>query len=261
MTPELTKLHEVCRTTAVSAGQLLRQKYAQPRTLTQKGFRDFVTDADFAAQKHISTAILDAFPTHGFLAEEEDSDLPTAGDVLWIVDPVDGTSNYSRQLGSYCVSLAAQRDAKSLVGAIYDPQRDELFTAVAGEGAFLNGDKIVVSETDTLGASILALDWAHGRVQRQHSLNLIHQLGMHVRTIRALGTAALALAWVAAGRLDAYFNVSLKPWDIAAGQLLIHEAGGQVTDSSGQAWQLETSFCVASNGRVQAALLGQIGAV
>ena len=255
---DLDELDEVCRTTAVSAGHLLREQWTQPRTLTRKGFRDFVTDADFAAQTLITQRILAAYPTHGFLAEEDDPTLPTAGEVRWVVDPVDGTSNYSRQLGSYCVSLAAMQDQRVLVSAIYDPQRDELFTAVVGRGAHRNGHPLAVSAVDNLDEAILALDWAHGREQRQTTLNLIGQIGTHVRTIRALGTAALALAWVAAGRLDAYFNVSLKPWDCAAGQLLVCEAGGQVTNAHGRVWHIQDPFCVASNGRVQAPLLAHI---
>ena len=252
---DLDELSEVCRTTAVYAGNLLREKWSHPRTLTRIGFRDLVTDADFAAQTLITQRILAAYPTHGFLAEEDDPTLPTAGDIRWVVDPVDGTSNYSRQLGSYCVSLAAMQGERALVGAIYDPQRDELFTAVVGRGAHNNGQPLAVSAVDTLAETILALDWAHGRDQRQATLDHIARLGPHVRTIRALGTAALALAWVAAGRLDAYFNVSLQPWDCAAGQLLIREAGGQVTNAHGRPWQIQDPFCLASNGRVHPALL------
>jgi myo-inositol-1(or 4)-monophosphatase len=258
MTATPAELGEVCRTTAVLAGHYLREQWSQPRTLTRKGFRDFVTDADTAAQTLITQHILDTYPTHGFLAEEDDADLPTTGEIIWVVDPIDGTSNYSRQLGSYCVSIAAMRHSQVVCGAIYDPQRDELFTAVSAHGAELNGEAIQVSAIDQLEQAIIALDWAHGRVQRRQSLNMIAQVGSEVRTIRAVGTAALALAWVAVGRLEAYFNVGLKPWDCAAGQLIIREAGGHVTNLAGHPWQIDTPFCVASNGRVHESLLGQL---
>lgn len=255
---ELTNLHEVCRTTAVEAGQLLHEKWAQPRTITTKGFRDVVTDADLAAQAHITQRILAAFPGHGFVPEEQDSTLPTSGPVLWLIDPLDGTSNYSRQLGSYCVSIAALQEGRILTSAIYDPQRGELFTAVVGRGAWLNGHPLTVAPTDQLGEAFLGVDWAHGRDERQRILDLVQQLGPQLRTIRAFGSAALALAWVAAGRLDAYLNVSLQPWDMAAGQLLIQEAGGQLTDENARPWHIHTRFCLASNGHLHPILLKRV---
>ena len=254
MTTNLTTLSNVCQNTAVAAGQFLHEQWSQPRTITTKGFRDVVTDADMAAQKLITERILAAFPDHGFVPEEADSTLPTTGPVRWLIDPLDGTSNYSRQLGSYCVSIAALQGEKIVTSAIYDPQRAELFTAVVGQGAMCNGQPITVSPTNQLADVFLGLDWAHGRAERRHTLDLVQNLGEQVRTIRALGTAALALAWVAAGRLDAYLNVSLKPWDMAAGQLLIQEAGGQLTDENARPWHIDTRFCLASNGRVHEAL-------
>lgn len=265
ITDQIDDLLATARETAVAAGDLTRDIFTRPRDLHSKGGQDIVTDADFAAQKLITDAIRKQFSDHGFLPEEKRPDLPTGGPVIWIVDPVDGTQNYSRQQPLYSISVAAtqpQADGsyQPLAGAIYDPMRGELFSAGLGLGAWLNGRRLTTSATTDLNDVFLGVDWSYNRQQRQSALTHAFALGLTVRNLRALGTAALGIAWVAAGRYDAYLNYNLKPWDVAAGLLLVHEAGGAVTDFDGKPlpWQAPGMDCLFSNGRVHAALLQQL---
>ncbi|MCP4428225.1 MAG: inositol monophosphatase, partial [Chloroflexi bacterium] len=211
------------------------------------------TDTDIAAQQLITDAIRARFPDHGFLTEEEDGNLPVDGPVIWVIDPVDGTTNFSRAIPTFCVSIAAvSPDDEVLAGAIYDPMRDELFSAAKGQGATLNGRPIHVSPIDKLGDAVIAVDWSHSEKLRQSVLDILHQFAHKVNTVRAIGAAALALAWIGAGRVDGYVNFQLKPWDMAAASLIISEAGGQLSELSGQRWGYSpnASGCVAGNGRI-----------
>lgn len=263
----LSELLHAAEETAVAAGQYAREKWSHSNQITSKGFRDVVTEADFAAQAVITDAIQARFPTHGFLTEEEDSALPTSGDVIWVVDPIDGTINYSRMLPNFCVSVAAIRGGQSLTtlltqpeilaGVIYDPLRHELFSAAAGQGGHLlnaHGEKrpLQVSAISHINEALLCHDWSHEATARQSTLETISQLAHHVFSIRSFGAAALALAWLAAGRADLYVHYTLKPWDLAAAALLIHEAGGQLTavDGAPLRWHKDGMSCLASNGRL-----------
>jgi myo-inositol-1(or 4)-monophosphatase len=239
----------VAEAAARDAGALLRQLLAEPRQIQSKGFRDIVTDADHAAQGLITNAIQRHFPDHGFLAEEENLALPATGPVRWLIDPVDGTSNYSRAIPNFCVSIAAAVEEQVVVGVIYDPMTDELFSAVQGRGCTLNGQPVVVSTTADLADAVVAIDWGRERAVREASSAAFLQLVHQVRTLRTIGSSALTLAWVAAGRLDAHLSYQLSAWDIAAGTLLIQEAGGRVTTVTNDPLRLalQTS-CASSNG-------------
>jgi myo-inositol-1(or 4)-monophosphatase len=260
---DLTQLRAVAIQAAFQAGALLRQKWSQPLAVSHKGPRDLVTDADHASQALIVETIQTHFPDHGFIVEEKVASLPAAGPIIWIIDPVDGTTNYSRHQPNYCISIAAVKrpspdqpnDPEVLVGVVYDPMQDELFEAALGQGAFLNETPIGVSATEDLNQSVIALDWSHEPSQRQQTISMLQQIIHEVQTARAIGSAALTLAWVAAGRLDAYFNLNLKPWDIAACKLLISEAGGQVVILDGRPWLISQQGCLATNGRLTPELI------
>lgn len=246
---------KIAKEAAYAAGKVAREKFYQPLQVTNKGYRDYVTDADLAAQDAITTIIRAAFPDHGFLTEEEDSTLPADGPIIWIVDPIDGTTNYSRQIPIFCVSIAAvlnhpplsQDDV--LAGVIYDPLRDEMFSAMAGGESQMNGRPLLASKTDNLELATIAADWNRDRHLRQQTLNTVNALIHEVDSISCLASAALALAWVAAGRVDGYFNYSLQPWDLAAASLLIKLSGGQLTDPSGQPLPIngQDLACLATN--------------
>lgn len=263
----LEHLLQVAEETAVAAGTLAHEKYRHPLEISNKGFRDVVTDADFATQAHVTDRIRARFPTHGFLTEEDDSALANEGNIIWIIDPIDGTVNYSRGVPVFCVSLAAVRCengslGEALAGAIYDPLRDELFSAARGMGMRVNGRVTHASPVGDLQSCLLSFDWSHSREQRARAVDAQNRLAREAYGLRCFGSAALALAWVAAGRCDAYLNYHLLPWDLAAGALLIEEAGGRFTqiDGSPAPWRREGIAALGSNGRVHDALLVQVNA-
>jgi myo-inositol-1(or 4)-monophosphatase len=241
---DYAELLTAAKATAVAAGQLLRERWQKPQTLTSKGFRDWVTESDVAVQRFITDQIRAQFPDHGFLVEEKDGDLPLNGRAIWIIDPIDGTNNFSRQQPNFCTSIAVGLPFPELVegkpastssasaaiqivtGAVYDPIRDELFSGMLGAGAALNGRPLQASQTADLNQAIFAFDWSNAPAQRQAILEQLARVAPQTLTIRAIGSATLAIAWVAAGRLDGYWHNSLKAWDAAAATLFVHEAGG-----------------------------------
>ncbi len=257
------KLHFVAQEAAKEGGKVAKTKFHQPLQISNKGLRDYVTDADIAAQEAITSIIRAAFPNHGFITEEDDSSLPRDGPIVWIIDPIDGTTNYSRQVPLFCVSLAAAENNTSLSAAdllaavIYDPMRDELFSATADGECLLNGRSIRVSKTSDLALATIGTDWNRTCHARQTTLDTVNSLAHDVDAIPCYNSAALALAWVAMGRIDGYFNFSLMPWDVAAASLLIQRSGGTLSDLAGQPISLEAKHlpCLASNGRLHNQLL------
>lgn len=234
---------------ALDAGKLALNLFAGERELTQKGFRDFVTDADYAAQNLIVERVREAFPDHGFLAEEDDATLSDDSEYVWIIDPVDGTTNYSRHIPFFCVSIGIAKNGSPIVGVIYDPVRDELFWATKGGGAFINGKPISVSKIDDLANAIVAHDWSRSPAMRDVIMDMLARLVHQTRSIRVIGSAAIALCWVANGRLDAYFNPALSAWDVAAGQLILEEAGGTLSGFNNEPFALDdpNSWSLATN--------------
>lgn len=261
----IDSLWETAKETAVSAGSLILEKWSQPRQISEKKPRDFVTDADLAAQELITTAIRNKFPDHGFLTEEKDDNLPKEGDIIWIIDPVDGTTNYSRQHPIYCVSVAAARplpngEFELLAGAVFDPAQNELFHAAKGQGAWLNEQQIHVSTQSDMSYAIICMDWSYNKQLQASIRDFVPHFGRKIHGIRSLGSATLGMVWVAAGRYDGYINLNLRPWDVAAAWLLIEEAGGQVTNSAGNGavWDVAGMDVFGSNGRIHTPFLDLI---
>lgn len=260
------KILSVAKEAALAAGRAASASFAGPLQVSSKGFRDYVTEADIAAQSAITAIIRDAFPDHGFIAEEDDHSLTPKGPVLWMIDPIDGTTNYSRSVPLFCVSIAAVFNRPPIdihdviLGVIYDPMREEMFSAVAGGRSQLNGRPIAVSSTTDLHNSMIATDWNRTQELRQATQDAVNRIIHEVDGLSSLKSAALALAYVAAGRLDAYFNYQLMPWDVAAASLLIQQAGGTLSGLSGQPLSLngEPLACLASNGRLHDTLLSYI---
>ncbi len=262
-------LKEFAQSLALSAGELVRQKWHEPREISEKGYRDLVTDADLASQALITRTIRAEFPDHGFLTEEDDPSLPEDGPVIWVIDPIDGTSNYSRQAPTFCISIGAvtaQDQNESghkrflpVAGAIYDPMRDELFSAAVGGPSTLNGQPIAVSQVTNMNRAIISMDWSRDYERRERLLSVLQRVGHQAHTIRATGSASLTLAWIAAGRFDIYFNFGMTPWDVAAAAVIISQAGGAITNAAGQPWQLNDVTCIASNKRLHATFLTQAG--
>jgi myo-inositol-1(or 4)-monophosphatase len=249
----------VAREAAVAGGKVARQKASGPLQIALKGYRDLVTDGDVAAQDAATAAIRAHFPAHGFLTEEVNT-LPSQGAIIWVIDPIDGTTNYSRNHPIFCSSVAAVRatDARPLAAAIYDPMQDELFSAASGQGAWLNERPIHASAVEALSDAVVGLDWSRNRHTRRSTADVVTHFADRSFTIRAMGSAALAMAWVAAGRLDVYLNYNLYAWDLAAALLLIEETGGTVTNLQGTHWNClsaEPASMLLSNGRVHEEML------
>jgi myo-inositol-1(or 4)-monophosphatase len=233
---------------------------------TRFGFRvehknpiDLVTDADLAAEQCIIDCIRTRFPSHQILAEERGAGIQPSSRYRWIIDPLDGTTNFAHGFPVYAVSIGVECDGSGLIGVVYDATRDELFTAQAGEGARLNGSSITVSTTEHLDGSLLVTGFAYDiRETPNNNLNHFARFALKAQGLRRTGSAALDLCYVAAGRFDGFWEVKLSPWDMAAGVVVLREAGGKVTDFNGHAHSIYQPQLVASNGRIHEAMLSVI---
>jgi myo-inositol-1(or 4)-monophosphatase len=239
------------------AGRVIAERFPAQRNITVKGYRDIVTEVDTAAESIVIDLIHQRFPDHAILSEEAGGKGIGAG-YTWVIDPLDGTTNYARRVPFFCTSIGVLEDDEPLTGAIYDPLRDQTFAAERGEGATLNGKPIHASQASPLSHTMLALDWGHSDEVRTRALDLLLRIAPRCGTVRALGSAALALAYVATGWLDGYFNLALKPWDTAVGTLLIAEAGGKCTSLDGRPYRVGIPGCLATNGLIHDELLAVI---
>lgn len=246
--------------TARQAGRLLCDFYHRRHTVRHKSSEiDLVTEADLASERLIVDAIRTRFPSHAILSEEGLGDLQAAAGetpCLWVVDPLDGTVNYAHGYPTWGVSLALVERARVVLGVTHDPMRDEVFWAEQGGGAWLNSESIQVSDVSELRGALVATGFAYKRAMLDD--NNLAEFGAvmpRVQGVRRAGAAVLDLAHLAAGRLEAYWEMHLQPWDWAAGWLLVREAGGAVTDILGEPWRLQTNNIAASNGTVHDELL------
>ena len=243
---------------AEAAGRVLLERLPHERTVNYKGKRDIVTDADLAAQQTVAALLAARYPDHALLGEEGVQAADLSGPTpVWIVDPLDGTSNYSRRVPGFSVVVALAEAGQITVGVTHDPLRQETFYAERGQGAWLKQgegvpERLQVSATDKMIEALAGLDWPRDVERRARALEALGRVAAACRTVRALGSTALGLAYVAAGRLDAYFHLSANAWDFAAGTLLVAEAGGAVTTPTGGAWGLDERSVAASNGRLHA---------
>ena len=245
------------------ASDAARQAGAVLADCTRSGFRiehkeliNLVTDADHQAEQRIIDVIHKAFPTHPVLAEERGLTKQSPSRYKWIIDPLDGTTNFAHGFPAYCVSIGVECDGRGIIGVVYDPTRDELFSAQLGHGAHLNGAPISVSSTDHLDRALLVTGFAYDiRETRNNNLNHFARFALKVQGLRRTGTAALDLCYVAAGRFDGFWEVKLNPWDMAAGVVILREAGGKVTDFTGTTHSIYGQELVASNGSIHQAMI------
>jgi len=227
----------------------------------KKGTIDLVTEVDLECERMCRAVIAERFPDHDVLAEELSSGpAERAGSAYrWVFDPLDGTTNYAHGLPIFCSSLALEINGRPEAAAVYDPTRAELFTAERGEGAYVNGTRLRVSTADRLIDSLLVTGFPYD--VHQQSADLVGMFGAFLaqaRAVRRLGSAALDLCYVAAGRFEAFWEQHLKPWDVAAGALIVTEAGGRVTGMDGSAFDPVAAHLVASNGHVHDPMLDVI---
>ena len=248
--------------TAREAGRVLAERFGRASLeVTHKGDIDLVTESDLAAERLIIERIRSYYPRHAILAEESGTATHEgAGESAykWIIDPLDGTTNYAHGYPCYCVSVALEHAGEIVLGVVHDPTRDETFAAERGGGATLNGRTIRVSEIDDLNRAMLCTGFPYdvrGRNQfARHFSNFI----MHAQAVRRDGAAALDLAYVACGRFDGFWEEGLRPWDVAAGTIIVREAGGRVTHYDGTPFDVYTPPIIASNGLVHEAMMGVI---
>lgn len=236
--------------TALAAGKNLLDRSRKSNRIIHKGRVDLVTDADLAAEKFIIKAIRQQFPEHSLLAEEGSS-FDNKSDYRWIIDPLDGTTNYAHNFPFYCVSIGLEYKGNMVVGAIYDPERDEMFHASKGRGAFLNGRRIHVSDENQLEKSLLATGFPYDiGTSREDNLKYFRRFAKTARGVRRAGSAALDLCYLACGRFDGFWELKLHPWDTAAAVVIVEEAGGKVTDFAGRKYSIYGKYILASNGRI-----------
>ena len=271
------KIAQIGRQAALAAGAVMRQNYLKPHEITMKGAIDPVTETDFQSQEIIIGMIRQAFPDHGFLAEERAGEGGAAEPVSaapepghpglaweadpppscrWIIDPLDGTVNFAHGFPMFCVSIACEIDGALAYGVVYDPLRDELFEAGRGGGARLNGAPIRVSRTAELTRALVATGFPYDIRERvPETLGRLGRMLAVTQGVRRGGSAALDLCYVACGRLDGFYEENLQPWDTAAGLIIVTEAGGKITTFEGGDYDLYSPNILASNGGLHSQLL------
>ena len=241
---------------AQAAGQLLKRELSGSRRIAYKGSpTNLVTEMDARVEELIVGRLAAAFPDDAVLAEERGASAGRSGR-RWIIDPLDGTTNYAHGFPAFGVSIALQSAARVELGVIYDPNLAELFVAERGRGTTVNDQALAVSTTATLDESLLATGFPYNiREGGDNNLKEYAAFSVRARAVRRMGSAVLYLAWLATGRLDGYWELRLGPWDVAAGSLMVEEAGGRITNLSGGALDLDAPALVATNGRIHSAVL------
>jgi myo-inositol-1(or 4)-monophosphatase len=224
-------------------------------TIQTKQQNDFVSEVDRAAEDAIVSALHEAYPTHGFIAEESGPQNADA-EFVWVIDPLDGTTNFLHGFPQYCVSIGLLHKGVPNQAVVFDPNRNELFTAGKGVGAYLNDRRIRVTKVDRLENALMGTGFPYREIGGiDEYMRMFKNMTLSCSGIRRPGAAALDLAWVAAGRLDGFWEIGLSPWDMAAGALLVREAGGLVGDLNGEDKHLDSGRIVASNGKIFASIL------
>ena len=250
---------ESCKRIAIQAAQkagfVLKRRLGKKRKVGYKGVVNLVTEMDILAEKIIVSEIQRHFPDHNILAEERTSKIKVSP-YRWIIDPLDGTTNYAHGFPIFCVSIALTKNEEAILGAVYDPTRDELFVAEKNKGARLNGRKLHVSSESNLSRSLLATGFPYDiRESPINNFDHFHNFAIRAQAVRRAGSAALDLCYVAAGRFDGFWEMKLAPWDMAAGKLMVLEAGGTATDFLGKHLALNGKHVLATNGKIHTAML------
>lgn len=245
---------------AYQGGEILREYFGNITVIRKKGKRDLVTEADVKSEKKIIETIKKRFPDHGFLAEESGAEMAATG-AKWIIDPLDGTTNFAHGLPIFAVSIAFSLNDEILTGIVLNPMTAELYTAVRGEGAQFNGRPIHVSSTESLGDCLLATGFPYNLNDNlPRIIERFSRFAASARGIRRLGAAAIDLCLVASGTYDGFWEENLKPWDVAAGTLIATEAGATISDFKGGPFAIDGSELLASNGRIHPEMVRHLSA-
>jgi myo-inositol-1(or 4)-monophosphatase len=245
---------------AREAGALLMEFFRRRVKIEYKGEVDLVTEADRASEKLIMHHVRGRWPDHNVMGEEG-TRVESGSEYRWYVDPLDGTTNFAHGFPVFCVSMGLEHKGVRVAGVVYDPTRDEMFSAEQGSGAFLNGERMQVSKTERLAESLVATGFPSHKRHKNPNIYFYHQVTLRSHGVRRAGSAALDLCCVASGRFDGFWEFNLNPWDTAAGVLLVEEAGGKVTDFQGNPFEIASRETLASNGIVHDALLQEFDQV
>ena len=259
----LDKYISAAKEAAYKAGEMLRKNFHEARKIHFKGTIDLVTHFDTLSQKMIFKHLSTSFPDHDFLAEEGLSKENGAG-FRWFIDPLDGTTNFAHKFPVFCVSIALERNGEVVLGVVYDPTRIEMFWAIKDEGAFLREEKIRVSSVDELDKSLVATGFPYDiRVSEVNNINHFNNFLTRVQALRRCGSAAMDLCHVACGRFDGFWELKLKPWDVAAGALILKEAGGQISDFNNGEYSIFGLETLGTNGLIHQQMIDilQLGKV
>ena len=251
---ELTKIFSVAQELALEAGQFLLSRFRSDFEISKKGRINLVTEIDLRAEEMIVSRIRREFPDHEILAEEEGSHVGNSS-YKWVVDPLDGTTNYAHGYRFFCVSIAVEVENRPVLGVVYDPVTEELFSALRGQGAFLNERRVSVSSQDRLIDSLLCTGFSYDDQKIRENLKLFNRIILHTQAVRRDGSAALDLCYVACGRFEGFWELSLHPWDVAAGTLIVAEAGGLVTSFDGAVCTIYDQKILATNGKIHPDLI------
>lgn len=238
--------------TARDAGQILLEKYGRKINISKKGDINLVTEADLASEKLIIERIKTHYPKHSILAEESGEAVIIGGEnkFKWIIDPLDGTTNFAHGYPCFCVNIALEHEGEIIIGVTFDPTRNEMFSAEKGNGAFLNNRRIYVSETEKMSESLLVTGFPYNFKEKENFARHLTDFLLFSRGVRRDGSAAIDMAYVACGRFDGFWEEGLNPWDVAAGKLLIEEAGGTVTYYDNSPLSIYAPPILASNGLI-----------
>ena len=258
----MTKLRELAESIAREAGQLLKSRVGKIKSIDYKSAFNLVTDVDKASEELIIRTVKATFPDDGFLGEESGEELSRKSKRRWIIDPLDGTTNYTHSYPFFAVSIGVEEDGVMVLGVVYNPMSDEMFVAERGGGAVLNGEKLTVSKESSLDNSLLATGFPPDTLNNMHNnLESFKYLTSHCHGVRRDGSAALDLCFVAAGRLDGFWERKLSPWDVAAGSLIVEEAGGRVTNLEGGVMEMASGHILATNGLIHEQVIDSLAKV
>lgn len=246
---------EISEDIAREAGALLHGYFERRIGFELKGEFDLVTEADRASEKLVIERLHQHFPTHSIVAEESGGHVGESAEYCWYVDPLDGTTNFAHGFPMYNVTLALEKAGEIVCGVIFDPERDEMFSCERGAGSQLNGQPIHVSRVSQIDDALVATGFPSRKRHQNINVHFYYQLAMITHGVRRAGAAALDLAYVASGRLDAFWEFGLNPWDMAAGSLLVTEAGGQCSDMHGGPPHVRGPHLLADNGRIHKSML------
>jgi myo-inositol-1(or 4)-monophosphatase len=255
MKPDYQKILKTALLAAEKAGVYLKETFTRRPKIEFKGKIDLVTERDRKSQEIIYEIVEKEFPGHSILGEE-DLNVEKDKELLWLIDPLDGTTNYAHSLPIFSVSIAFLEQGETKAGVVYNPMLEEMFHAVRGEGAFLNRKKIEVSGAKDIREAVLATGFPYDRRESKlNNLDNFKKFLLNTRAIRRFGSAAIDLSYLAAGRFDGFWELKLSPWDTAAALLLVKEAGGKITDFSGNPFNPFMKECLASNGHLHTRML------